>query len=85
MAFGGGSMEIAFGRDAVPELAVSLPLGAGRVTAEFLRPGPPSKAQIRELRRYVRRQVREAANRVRWEGTPRQVIVTSKTSNSSLG
>jgi exopolyphosphatase / guanosine-5'-triphosphate,3'-diphosphate pyrophosphatase len=76
---GGGSMEIAFGRDAVPELAVSLPLGAGRVTAEFLRPDPPSKAQIRELRRYVRRQVREVANRVRWEGTPRQVIVTSKT------
>ncbi|MCV7365824.1 Ppx/GppA family phosphatase [Mycolicibacterium neworleansense] len=31
---GGGSMELAFGRDAVPELAVSLPLGAGRVQWE---------------------------------------------------
>ena len=76
---GGGSMELAFGRDAVPELAVSLPLGAGRVTAEFLRPDPPSKAQIKELRRYVRRQVREVANRVQWEGTPRRVVATSKT------
>jgi exopolyphosphatase / guanosine-5'-triphosphate,3'-diphosphate pyrophosphatase len=76
---GGGSMELAFGRDAVPELAVSLPLGAGRVTAEFLRPDPPSKAQIKELRRYVRQQVREVANRVQWEGRPRRVIVTSKT------
>lgn len=76
---GGGSMELAFGRDAVPELAVSLPLGAGRVTSEFLRPDPPSRAQIKELRRYVRRQVREVANRVQWEGTPRRVVVTSKT------
>lgn len=76
---GGGSMEVAFGRDAVPELAVSLPLGAGRVTGEFLRPDPPSRAQVRELRRHVRRQVREVANRVQWEGTPRHVVVTSKT------
>ena len=76
---GGGSMEVSFGRDAVPELAVSLPLGAGRVTGEFLRPDPPSSAQIRELRRHVRRQVREVANRVQWEGTPRRVVVTSKT------
>lgn len=76
---GGGSMELAFGRDAVPELAVSLPLGAGRVTAEFLRPDPPSPAQIKELRRHVRRQVRAVADRVQWEGTPRRVVATSKT------
>jgi exopolyphosphatase/guanosine-5'-triphosphate,3'-diphosphate pyrophosphatase len=76
---GGQSMELAFGRDAVPELAVSLPLGAGRVTSEFLTPDPPSTAQIRELRRHVRRQVREVANRVQWEGPPRYVVATSKT------
>jgi exopolyphosphatase / guanosine-5'-triphosphate,3'-diphosphate pyrophosphatase len=76
---GGQSMEVALGRDAVPKLAVSLPLGAGRVTAEFLRPDPPSKAQIKELRRHVRQQVREVANRVQWEGTPRFVVATSKT------
>jgi exopolyphosphatase / guanosine-5'-triphosphate,3'-diphosphate pyrophosphatase len=76
---GGGSMEVVFGRDAVPEIAVSLPLGAGRVTVEFLQPDPPSKAQVKELRRSVRRQVREVADRVQWEGTPRHVVVTSKT------
>jgi exopolyphosphatase / guanosine-5'-triphosphate,3'-diphosphate pyrophosphatase len=76
---GGGSMEVVFGRDAVPEVAVSLPLGAGRVTSEFLQPDPPSKAQIKELRRYVRRQVRGVADRVQWEGTPRRVVLTSKT------
>ncbi|MEU4191897.1 hypothetical protein AB0E69_08375 [Kribbella sp. NPDC026611] len=39
---GGGSMEIALGRDAQPDFAVSLPLGAGRLTRAFLpedRPG----------------------------------------------
>jgi exopolyphosphatase / guanosine-5'-triphosphate,3'-diphosphate pyrophosphatase len=76
---GGGSMELAFGRNAVPELAVSLPLGAGRVTTTFLMPDPPSTAQIKSLRRHVREQVREVASGVQWEGTPRRVIVTSKT------
>lgn len=76
---GGGSMELAFGRDAVPDLAVSLPLGAGRVSAAFLRPDPPSRAQIKALRQHVRQQVREVANRVQWEGTPRRVVVSSKT------
>jgi exopolyphosphatase/guanosine-5'-triphosphate,3'-diphosphate pyrophosphatase len=76
---GGGSMELAFGRDAVPELAVSLPLGASRVTTDFLQPDPPSNAQIKELRRHVRRQVREVANRVQWEGRARRVVATSKT------
>jgi exopolyphosphatase / guanosine-5'-triphosphate,3'-diphosphate pyrophosphatase len=76
---GGGSMELAFGRDDLPELAVSLPLGAARVSTEFLRPDPPSKAQIKALRRHVREQVRDVANRVQWEGTPRRVVATSKT------
>lgn len=76
---GGGSMELAFGRDAVPELAVSLPLGAARVSAAYLRPDPPSKAQVKALRRHVRSQVRDVANRVQWEGTPRRVVGTSKT------
>lgn len=76
---GGGSMELAFGRDAVPELAVSLPLGAARVSAAFLRPDPPSRAQIKSLRRFVRAQVRDVVNRVQWEGTPRRVVATSKT------
>jgi exopolyphosphatase/guanosine-5'-triphosphate,3'-diphosphate pyrophosphatase len=65
--------------DAVPELAVSLPLEAARVSAAFLRPDPPSKAQIKDLRRFVREQVGDVANRVQWEGTPRRVVATSKT------
>ncbi|MFI6261057.1 Ppx/GppA phosphatase family protein [Micromonospora sp. NPDC051006] len=55
---GGGSLEIAAGIDEDPSLAVSLPLGAGRLTRERLRvaPGhaaPPTTEAVDELRAYV--------------------------------
>ncbi|WP_158087209.1 hypothetical protein [Mycobacterium aquaticum] len=49
------------------------------MSTSFLRPDPPSHAQVKDLRRYVRQQVREVANRVQWDGTPRRVVATSKT------
>ena len=76
---GGGSMEIVFGRDAEPELAVSLPLGAGRLTRAFLPDDPPSPEQLAALRRHVRATLREVADRLLWEGVPDRVIGTSKT------
>lgn len=76
---GGGSMEIAFGRDAEPELSVSLPLGAGRLTRSFLPDDPPSREQLVALRRHVRATLREVADRLLWEGVPDRVIGTSKT------
>jgi exopolyphosphatase/guanosine-5'-triphosphate,3'-diphosphate pyrophosphatase len=76
---GGGSMEIVLGRDAEPQLAISLPLGAGRLTRELLRDDPPSPGQLKVLRRHIRETLREIADRVRWEGDPRRVVATSKT------
>jgi exopolyphosphatase/guanosine-5'-triphosphate,3'-diphosphate pyrophosphatase len=76
---GGGSMELALGRDAQPEVAVSLPLGAGRLTRAFLPDHPPSRAQLHLLRRYVRSTLREVSDRLRWEGDPKRVVATSKT------
>jgi exopolyphosphatase/guanosine-5'-triphosphate,3'-diphosphate pyrophosphatase len=76
---GGGSMEIVLGRDAEPELAVSLPLGAGRLTREFLPDDPPSRHQLAALRRHVNATLREVADRLRWEGVPERAIGTSKT------
>jgi len=76
---GGGSMEIALGRDAQPELAVSLPLGAGRLTRAFLPDDPPNKRQLRELRHHARSTLREVSDRLRWEGDPKRVIASSKT------
>jgi exopolyphosphatase/guanosine-5'-triphosphate,3'-diphosphate pyrophosphatase len=76
---GGGSMEIVLGRDAEPQLAISLPLGAGRLTREMLPDDPPARVQIKALRRHIRDTLRAIADRVRWEGEPRRVVATSKT------
>ena len=76
---GGGSMEIVLGRDAEPQLAISLPLGAGRLTREMLPDDPPSRAQLKAMRRHIRDTLRAIADRVRWEGDPRRVVATSKT------
>ena len=40
---GGGSLEIASGVDEDPDVAVSLPLGAGRLTRDWLRADPPTR------------------------------------------
>ena len=76
---GGGSMEIVFGRDAEPELAISLPLGAGLLTRAFLPDDPPARAQLAALRAHVKAALREAAGQLLWEGVPDRVIGTSKT------
>lgn len=76
---GGGSMEIALGRDADPELALSPPVGAGRLTRAFLHHDPPKKAEVKALRWHVRDTLGEVVDRLRWEGTPRRIVATSKT------
>ncbi len=76
---GGGSMEIVFGRDAEPELSISLPLGAGRLTRAFLPDDPPACEQLAALRGHVRTTLREVADRLLWEGVPDRVVGTSKT------
>jgi exopolyphosphatase/guanosine-5'-triphosphate,3'-diphosphate pyrophosphatase len=52
---GGGSLEIAEGDHEEPDLAVSYPLGAGRVHRSFLASYDPARpADIERLRAYVR-------------------------------
>ena len=76
---GGGSMKIALGRDADSELAILLSLGAGRLARQLPADDPPSRAQFRAMRRYIRDTVRAIADRVRWDGDGRRVVATSKT------
>ncbi|GAB3403279.1 Ppx/GppA family phosphatase [Flindersiella endophytica] len=76
---GGGSMEIVLGRDAEPDFAVSLPLGAGRLTRAYLRGDPPTRKQIKALRKHVRETLSEVIDRLRWEAEPARAIATSKT------
>jgi exopolyphosphatase/guanosine-5'-triphosphate,3'-diphosphate pyrophosphatase len=79
---GGGSLEIAAGIDEVPDVALSLPLGAGRLTREHL-PGPtPSAEAIRALRRHVRVEIGAVVRDVVKTGSPDRVVGTSKTLRS---
>ena len=51
---GGGTSEIVLGADEIPDLALSLPLGAGTLTRAFLHKDPPSDKDLRKLKRHVR-------------------------------
>ncbi|MBY8345309.1 Ppx/GppA family phosphatase [Streptomyces spinosirectus] len=76
---GGGSLEIAYGIDEEPDAAVSLPLGAGRLTAAWLPGDPPDPDSIRALRRHVRAQIARTVGEFTRFGTPDHVVATSKT------
>lgn len=76
---GGGSLEIAYGLDEEPDKAVSLPLGAGRLTASRLAGDPPEPADVRALRRHVRAEIARTVGEFSRLGAPDHVVATSKT------
>lgn len=76
---GGGSLEIAYGIDEEPAQAVSLPLGAGRLTAGWLPGDPPDAADVRALRRHVRAEIARTVGAFARIGEPDHVVATSKT------
>ncbi|AWK12990.1 exopolyphosphatase [Streptomyces spongiicola] len=76
---GGGSLEIAYGIDEDPDIAVSLPLGAGRLTAGMLPGDPPDPEDVRALRRHVRAQIARTVGEFTRFGRPDHVVATSKT------
>jgi exopolyphosphatase/guanosine-5'-triphosphate,3'-diphosphate pyrophosphatase len=79
---GGGSLEIAGGSDEAPDVAQSLPLGAGRLTREWLTDDPPDPHAVRELRRSVRADIAREAGVVLRAGKPDHAVATSKTFRS---
>lgn len=79
---GGGSLEVAAGLDEVPDVATSLPLGAGRLTRDHLRGDPPSVDAVKSLRRKVRADVAQIVRDVTRAGRPDRVVGTSKTLRS---
>ena len=79
---GGGSLEIAVGADEVPDVAVSLPLGAGRLTRGFLAHDPAKPEELKALRRHARATIADVAGRIGRAGEPSHVVATSKTFRS---
>ncbi|MFG2250822.1 Ppx/GppA family phosphatase [Spirillospora sp. NPDC048823] len=77
---GGGSLELAYGGGREPEIALSLPVGAGRLTRYHLPPHPPVRKRIRkQLRRHVRSVLAEAAQEIAKRPPPVRAVATSRT------
>jgi exopolyphosphatase/guanosine-5'-triphosphate,3'-diphosphate pyrophosphatase len=76
---GGGSLEMAVGVDESPEAAVSLPLGAARLTKDFLKGDPYTDKSVRNLRDHIENSLEQILpNLVKHQESDR-AIATSKT------
>jgi exopolyphosphatase / guanosine-5'-triphosphate,3'-diphosphate pyrophosphatase len=76
---GGGSLEMATGPDEDPEAVMSLPLGAGRLTRDWLTADPPPPEEVRAMRRYVRAEIARQAGGLLRGGPADHAVGTSKT------
>ncbi|MCW2880644.1 MAG: putative exopolyphosphatase [Sphaerisporangium sp.] len=76
---GGGSLEIASGVEEAPDVAVSLPLGAGRMTREWFSADPPPAEEVRGMRRQVRAEIGRVVGDVVRYGRADHAVATSKT------
>ncbi|MDQ1060111.1 exopolyphosphatase/guanosine-5'-triphosphate,3'-diphosphate pyrophosphatase [Arthrobacter globiformis] len=79
---GGGSFEMALGQDELPELATSVPLGASRLTRDWLHEDPPSAKSVKELRRYIRTTLKPVVRSFNEVGRANVLAGTSKTFRS---
>jgi exopolyphosphatase/guanosine-5'-triphosphate,3'-diphosphate pyrophosphatase len=76
---GGGSLEVGYGMDEYPDAAVSLPLGAGRLTSAWLPGDLPSSDDVRSLRKHVRAEIARTVPEFARLGRPDHAVGTSKT------
>jgi exopolyphosphatase / guanosine-5'-triphosphate,3'-diphosphate pyrophosphatase len=79
---GGGSLEMSSGVDEEPEVAMSLPLGAGRLTREWLPEDPPGRRRVAMLRDWLDAELADACETVLDAGAPDLAVATSKTFRS---
>jgi exopolyphosphatase/guanosine-5'-triphosphate,3'-diphosphate pyrophosphatase len=75
---GGGSCEVSLSERKRLKETISLPLGAVRLTEEFLKSDPPAKEEIARMKQFVSRELRKASRRVT-PGDVQTVIATSGT------
>jgi len=79
---GGGSLELSGGVDEEPEVALSLPLGAGRLTRDWLPDDPPGRRRVAMLRDWLDSELADAGVTVLEAGSPDLAVATSKTFRS---
>jgi exopolyphosphatase/guanosine-5'-triphosphate,3'-diphosphate pyrophosphatase len=79
---GGGSLELSTGVDEAPDVALSLPLGAGRLTREWLPDDPPGRRRVAMLRDWLDTELTQAGKTVLKAGAPVLAVGSSKTFRS---
>lgn len=79
---GGGSLEVSSGVDEEPDVALSLQLGAGRLTRKWLPEDPPSKRRVGILRDWLAAELVDPAKQLSVPGKPDLAVGTSKTFRS---
>jgi len=75
---GGGSCEVSLSERKRLKETISLPLGAVRLTEEFLKSDPPVKEEIARMKQFIARELRKGSRRVT-PGDVQTVIATSGT------
>ena len=76
---GGGSLEIATGVDENPEATLSLPLGAARMTRDFLCGDPYSAKDVKFLQDYVASNLEDKLPAILRSHDANHFVATSKT------
>ena len=67
---GGGSLELAAGDDEHPDVAVSVPLGAGRMTRDWFRADPPERSEVAALEAHADAVLAPVARKLRERRSP---------------
>jgi exopolyphosphatase/guanosine-5'-triphosphate,3'-diphosphate pyrophosphatase len=81
---GGGSCELTLSRGGQLRDTVSLPLGAVRLTGEFLQHDPPRKSELKRLSEFVAREITRIQDRVK-SARVGAIIATSGTAAALVG
>jgi exopolyphosphatase/guanosine-5'-triphosphate,3'-diphosphate pyrophosphatase len=81
---GGGSCELTLSRQGQLRETVSLPLGAVRLTGEFLKHDPPRKGELKRLQEFVAREITRIQDRIK-AARVGAVIATSGTAAALVG
>ena len=76
---GGGSLEIASGVDENPEATISMPLGAARLTREFLSGDPYGSKGIKNLEKHAEELIRSSLPNSLKSHDADHFVATSKT------
>ena len=78
---GGGSCELTTSAEGHIRSTASLPLGAVRLTNQFLHHDPPRKSELRQMYGFIGREVQRSAHRI-LRARPKVVVATSGTAEA---